>query len=180
MPSFHVAGPLAGLTALMLALQGAAAQDIRAGDLMIQQPWMRATPGGAAVAGGYLTVTNQGHAPDRLMGASMDAAGRGELHSMTSANGVMQMRPTGPLAIPAGSTLTLSPNGQHIMFSGLKRGLKAGKAIAGTLTFEHAGPVPVAFTVEAIGARQPSSVPAAAAPATPTMKMNRASDGDQQ
>lgn len=165
----HASGPLAGLAILALTLQGAAAQDVRAGDLVIQQPWIRATPGGAAVAGGYLTLINHGRAPDRLTGVSLDAAGHAELHSMTMADGVMQMRPTGPLAIPAGSTLTLSPAGEHIMFSALKRGLNKGESIAGTLTFEHAGPVPVAFAVEAIGARQPSGAPPAAMPA---MKMN--------
>ena len=168
----HAARPLAGLATLLLALQGAAAQDFRAGDLVIQQPWLRATPGGAAVAGGYLTLVNHGAAPDRLTGVSLEGAGHGELHDMTTENGVMQMRPAGPLAIPPGATLTLSPAGRHIMFTGLKRGLKKGESIAGTLTFEHAGPVPVAFAVEAIGARQPSGAAPAAAPAMPGLTMD--------
>ena len=163
---------MAGLTSVVLALQGAAAHEFKAGDLVIQQPWARATPGGATVAGGYLTVTNHGQAPEQLTGASLEAAARAELHDMTSRNGVMQMRPAGPLAIPAGATLTLSPAGTHIMFTGLKHGLKQGEAVAGTLTFEHAGPVPVMFAVESVGAKRSSDPASPAAPAMPAMKMD--------
>jgi len=45
----------------------ARADDVKAGDLVISQPWSRATPGGAKVAGGYLTVENNGSVPDRLI-----------------------------------------------------------------------------------------------------------------
>ena len=36
------------------------AEDVKAGDLVISQAWSRATPGGAKVAGGYLTIENKG------------------------------------------------------------------------------------------------------------------------
>ena len=42
------------------------ADDVKAGDLVITQAWSRATPGGAKVAGGYLTIENKGTAPDKL------------------------------------------------------------------------------------------------------------------
>ena len=170
MRTINVAGLMAGLITAALVVQGAAAdREVRAGDLVIQQPWARATPGGAAVAGGYLVVVNHGQAPERLTGVSLEAAANAELHEMTSRDNVMQMRPTGPLAIPAGGTLTLSPAGTHIMFTGLRRGFKKGETIPGTLTFEHAGPVPVVFAIEGIGAKQPSG---AAGSAMPGMTMD--------
>ena len=43
------------------------AQEVKAGDLVITQAWSRATPGGAKIAGGYLTIENKGAAPDRLI-----------------------------------------------------------------------------------------------------------------
>ena len=52
---------------------------------------------------------------------------------------------------------TLSPTGTHIMFTGLKRGLKKGETVDGTLTFAHAGTVPVQFEVEGIGAKGPGA-----------------------
>src|SRR6187399_3153229 len=69
----------------------AGAQDVKAGDLVITQAWSRATPGGAKIAGGYLTIVNKGAAADRLIGGSADVAGKLEVHEMTMNNGVMTM-----------------------------------------------------------------------------------------
>src|SRR4029078_13632754 len=60
-------------------------QPLRAGDavsgaLVISQAWSRATPGGAKVAGGYLTIENRGTAPDRLLSGSTELARRLEIH----------------------------------------------------------------------------------------------------
>ena len=149
----------------------ASAKDVKAGDLVIEQPWARATPGGAAVGGGYVTILNHGSAPDRLVGGSLEAAARFELHTMTTENGVMKMRPTGPLEIPPGGSLTLSPTGTHIMFTGLKHGLKKGDDVTGTLVFEHAGTVPVSFEVEGIAAKALPGAPGGSG-AMPGMDMD--------
>src|ERR1700694_214514 len=53
------------------------AEEVKAGDLVITQAWSRATPGGAKVAGGYLTIENKGSAPDRLDGGFGGVAGKG-------------------------------------------------------------------------------------------------------
>src|SRR3981081_2067959 len=70
----------------------ASAEEVKAGDLVITQAWSRATPGGAKIAGGYLTIENKGAAPDRLIGGAGDVAGRIEVHEMSMNNGVMTMR----------------------------------------------------------------------------------------
>src|SRR3982074_1213307 len=69
------------------------AQEVKAGDLVITQAWSRATPNGAKIAGGYLTIENRGSAADRLLGGSGDIAGKVEVHEMATDNGVMKMRP---------------------------------------------------------------------------------------
>ena len=157
----HGAGRLAALAALALAPTLATARDFTSGTLVIEHPWARATPGGAQIGGGYLSVDNKGSAPDRLVGGSFQASSGFELHEMSMDGGIMKMRPTGPLEIPAGGKLTLDPSAKHIMFTGLKRGLKKGESIDGTLVFEHAGTVPVTFEVEGIGARAPGKADAA-------------------
>src|ERR1700682_1497179 len=92
----------------------ARAQEVKAGDLVITQAWSRATPGGAKVAGGYLTIENKGSAPDRLIGGSVDVAGRVEVHEMAVTNGVMTMRPLERgLTIEPGKTVKLAPGGYH-------------------------------------------------------------------
>src|SRR5271169_4927753 len=69
------------------------AEEVQAGDLVITQAWSRATPGGAKIGGGYLTIENKGTAPDRLIGAAGDVAAKIEVHEMAMNNGVMTMRP---------------------------------------------------------------------------------------
>jgi len=56
---------------------------------------------GCAVAGAYMTISNKGAAPDRLLGGSVAVAGRFEVHSMVMEQGVAKMRPVeGGLEIP--------------------------------------------------------------------------------
>ena len=64
------------LAAVCLVAGNALAHDYAAGSLKIDHPWTRATPKGAAVAGGYLKITNTGAAPDRLVGGTFASAGR--------------------------------------------------------------------------------------------------------
>lgn len=129
--------------------------SVRIGDLTVEAPWLRATPGGAQVAGGYVRITNRGTAPDRLVGATMALAQRGEVHEMTNENGVMKMRPVDGIAIAPGASVELKPGGYHLMFLGLKEGLKQGQSVKGSLVFEKAGAAEVTFEVGAIGARGP-------------------------
>ena len=150
------AGRLAVLVALALTPSMAIAGDTTIGTLFIHQPWARATPGGAQVGGGYLTIENRGTTPDRLTGGSFAVSSGFELHSMTMNGGVMEMRPTGPLEIPPGKSVTLDPSSLHIMFTGLKRGLKKGETVPGTLTFEHAGTAKIDFAVGGIADRGPA------------------------
>jgi copper(I)-binding protein len=136
----------------------ARAEDVKAGDLMITQAWSRATPGGAKTGGGYLTIENKGSAPDRLIGASSDAAGKVEVHEMAMNNGVMTMRPLDKgLAIDPGKTVKLAPGGFHLMMTDLKAPFKQGEKVPVTLQFEKTGKVAVMLDVQGVGAQGPSA-----------------------
>ena len=144
--------------AMLLFLSSAAAEDATAGPISIKDAWSRATPEGANVGVGYLTITNDGDAPDRLVSADADFAGQAEIHQMTMNNDVMQMRPVPDgVTIPAKGSVVFSPASYHLMFMGLKGPLKQGDAVTGSLTFEHAGKVNVTFQVEAMGASAPEA-----------------------
>lgn len=150
-----------GSCAVALALGGAAApaHDYKAGALRIGHPWSRATPAGAKVGGGYLSIENTGATPDRLIAISAPVAGRAEMHEMSVSDGVMSMRPLERgVTIEPGAKLELKPGGFHIMFMDLARPLRPEERIKAVLTFEKAGPVEVEFKVEGIGAR--TSAPA--------------------
>jgi hypothetical protein len=142
--------------ALAISAAPALADDVKAGDLVISQPWSRATPGGAKVAGGYLTIVNKGAAPDRLISVSADIAGKSEIHEMAVENGVMKMRPLDKgLAIDPGKTVKFAPGGYHLMLQELKGPFKQGDKVPVTLQFEKAGKVAVSLDVQGVGAQAP-------------------------
>jgi len=144
---------LAGLTG-----QAALAEEFKAGAISVEQPWSRATPGGAKVAAGYLTIKNDAAIPDRLVSARVEVAGRAEIHEMSMNDGVMQMRPLPEgLAVPANGSVALAPGSSHLMLLDLKRPLRDGETFSGTLTFEKAGTVDVTFAVRGIGAKAPEA-----------------------
>lgn len=143
------------LAALMLAAPEAAAENFRAGDLTIQQPWARASAGRARVGVAYLTIANGGAAPDRLLGVASPVAQRAALHVTAMEGGIMKMRAVGAVDIPPGETVTLAPGGLHIMLMRLAAPLKRGTAFPLTLTFARAGAVEVTVRVLGPGARGP-------------------------
>jgi periplasmic copper chaperone A len=142
---------IAALAVFMAA--PAEAQDITAGSLKISAPWIRATPKGASVGGGYMTIANSGTAGDRLVGGTSDVSNRLEIHEMSMEGGVMKMRPVAGLDIKPGQTVELKPGGYHVMFVGLRQPLEQGQHVKATLQFEKAGGVAVDFTVKGIGAQ---------------------------
>jgi len=138
---------------LLLALPSAA-QEMRAGDLVIAQPWSRAAGQGGTGAG-FLTISNRGSAADRLLGASSAAARATELHTHMREGEVMRMRPVAGIEIPPGGTVTLEPGAFHLMLIGLTAPLKQGETVPVTLRFERAGEVRVELHVASAGARGP-------------------------
>ena len=147
-------GYAAALATLLAAPAGA--QDGKAGDLVVTQAWSRATPGGAKIAGGYLTIENKGTAPDRLLGGSAEVSDKVQVHEMAVNNGVMTMRSLDKgLAIEPGKIVKLAPGGFHLMLTDLKKPLKQGDKVPVTLEFEKAGKVKLSLDVQAVGAPGP-------------------------
>ena len=155
------------LFAALLCTAPARAQEVTAGDLVITQAWTRATPNGAKIGGGYLTIENKGSTPDRLIGGSTDAAGRIAVHEMAMKDGVMTMRSLdNGLTIDPGKTVKLAPGGYHLMMFDPKDPLKQGDTVPVTLKFEKAGEVKVSLAVQGVGAQAPGD----AAPGGAMMK----------
>lgn len=138
--------------AATMAPAAPAGETIKVGDLVLTAPWTRATPGGAKVAGGFVRITNNGKAADKLIGGSASLAGRFEVHEMSMQDGVMRMRPvTGGLEIKPGATVELKPGSYHVMFMDIKEQFKEGQTVKAMLEFEKAGKVEVNFRVGGVG-----------------------------
>jgi copper(I)-binding protein len=138
-----------------MAMKPAAASgpQFKVGDLVVTAPWSRATPKGAKIGAGYLTIQNNGTAPDKLLSVETEVAGKADVHEMSMKDGVMHMRPlTGGVTIAPGKSIQLGPSGFHLMLMDLKKPLEQGQSFDATLRFEKAGPLQVKFQVGGIGA----------------------------
>lgn len=137
------------------ALAAPQAGGPRAGDIVVETPWARATPPGAVVGAGYLVLRNTGRAQDTLVGASTPVAAMVQVHEVAMAGGEMQMRERDSLAIPPGGSVRLEPGGLHLMLMDLARPLVAGERVPLTLEFARGGRVTVELTVAPPGAPGP-------------------------
>jgi copper(I)-binding protein len=133
------------------------AHDYKVGSLEIGNPWTRATPPSAQSGGGFLTITNKGTTPDRLVAVRSTASNKAEIHEMRMDGNVMRMRELEKgLEIPPGATVELKPGSYHLMFMELKAPFAKDAKIPATLVFEKAGSVDVELSVAAMGAASPA------------------------
>lgn len=143
-------------TLACLAALPALAHDYRVGSLEISRPWTRATAETAKSGGGFLTITNKGTTPDRLVAAQSSVSLKVEIHEMRMDGTVMRMRELEKgLEIPPGASVVLKPGSYHIMFMDLKAPLAKDAKVPVTLVFEKAGKVDVELSVEGLGAAGP-------------------------
>ncbi|MGV6849531.1 MAG: copper chaperone PCu(A)C [Marinibacterium sp.] len=115
-----LAAAVAGLTGILSPPEGAG--------LLVENPRAEATDDGIAV---YFTLVNSG-GPDRLTGVTSTAAADA---AIVADPGITS------LAIPAGSSPALAPDGAHIRLSGLSGPPAPGRLIPLTLIFEEAGEI---------------------------------------
>lgn len=143
----------AGL-AISISHTPTSAADYSVGDIKISNPWTRATPKGARIGGGFMTITNTGREPDRLVGGSVVVSPTFEVHEMKMDGGIMRMRALADgLEIKPGATVELKPGSYHVMMIGLKDQLVEGGTVKGTLEFKNAGTVEIAYKVGKLGSR---------------------------
>lgn len=153
-----LAGCLVALFVGIVPAFGQPQPAYRAGSLVIEAPWSRATPGGAKVGSGYMRIVNRGSEPDRLVGGSAVVAGRLEMHESSTVDGVARMRPVeGGVVIRPGETVEFKPGGLHVMLVDMTQPLKEGDRVKGTLVFEKAGTVDIEYRVSRVGAQTAGS-----------------------
>ncbi len=125
----------------------ALALDYTQGGIQIMGPWSRPLPAVSPNGAAYMTLVNDGDAPDRLLTLSTPVARKSEIHSHTLEGGMMRMRPLKDLDIVPGDPAILQPGGMHVMLIGLKEPLVEGKSFPLILNFERAGTVEVTVTI---------------------------------
>jgi periplasmic copper chaperone A len=140
------------LTIAAMALSDAAfAQSTK---IEVVDAWARPPIGQTRNTAAYLTLTNRGGAPDRLLSASTSAAGKAEMHTTVREGEVMRMREVQNVELKPGAAVKFAPGGLHVMLLDVKP-LKAGDTFTLTLQFEKAGKQDVAVKVQPGPSGQP-------------------------
>lgn len=106
----------------------------QAGDIKIENAWVRATAPGQKVAVAFMDIT--ANKDMELISGATPAADQVELHFMRMNGDIMEMRELDSIQIQKGKTVSLEPGGLHAMLIGLKTPIKAGNSVPVTLTFK--------------------------------------------
>ncbi len=122
------------LLALIMILSAFSVSADVAGQVMIDQPYVRAAIKQQRNSAAYMHITNQGDNA-YLLYAKSPVADSVELHTHIDDNGVMRMRKIEKIDLPTQQAVTMEPGGLHVMLLGLNRDLKTGDEISLTLGF---------------------------------------------
>lgn len=142
--------------ALTMAAIIALAAGARAGDIEVGQAFARASATqGAKTASLYMTLTNRGSSPDRLVGVATEAAPMAYVHETTDADGVTEMRRADGIELASGASVAFKPGGRHIMLMGLRAPLQKGETLRLQLTFEKSDSLKIAVPVAGVAADGP-------------------------
>ena len=141
------------LAPLLAAAPAPAHEFHKLGDIVIEQPWSRATP--VKVGGAYMTLRNNGAVPDKLIKVTSPIAEKAEIHETKVEGGMAMMRPVDGVELKRRSSVQLKPGGMHVMLIGLQRPLREGERIKLSLTFARAGTIDIEARVEKAGAMAP-------------------------
>ena len=134
----------------MLALLGLAKPALAAGP-DIADAWLAEPPPGPGTLAIYFTLRNAGAVERVLDGARVEGAGKAEVHTHDMSDGVMRMRPAGPLPVPAGGELLLQPGGLHLMVFDAEPRPVAGQRLPFCLHFDDATEVCAEAVVRRVG-----------------------------
>ena len=113
------------ILAAMLLWAGAAAGQ----GLVVEDAWVRALPPTQSNTAAYLRVTNTGSARQEITGATVELAGRAEIHTSVTVDGYVKMQQLPSLTLAPGESAELAPGGKHLMLLDLERMPAPGESL---------------------------------------------------
>jgi len=119
-----------------------------AGDIVVEDAWIREAPPGAHSLAGYVKISNKSANEVQLLGVESDQFGMAMLHkTQMDQHHNMSMHHMEGVSIPARSAVELKPGEMHIMLMQPARDLRAGDKVSLRLRFSNNVALPVSFVV---------------------------------
>ena len=123
---------------------------------VVDDAWVRATVAGQPSTGAFMHITSS--TDSKLVEVRSAAAKTVQIHESKMQNDVMSMQPVTSVALPAGKSVAIEPEGYHVMLIDLVNQVKAGDQVPLTLIVEDSNGVKEQIEVKA-EARALNSMP---------------------
>lgn len=122
----------------------------------VDDAWVRATVAGQPSSGAFMRLTST--TDSKLVEVQSPVAKTVQIHESTMRNDVMSMQSVASVALPAGKTVSIEPEGYHVMLIDLNGQIKDGDIVPLTLVIEDSKGVKESIEVKA-QARALNSMP---------------------
>lgn len=109
---------------IVLAVFFLVAPPAWSGEISVKDPWVRQNPPGTSVTAAYMVIENPASAGDELLEVGCGCSASASLHVTEMRDGSMAMKKVASIKIPAGTSVSLSPGGYHVMLEGLSDDMK--------------------------------------------------------
>ena len=123
---------------------------------VVDDAWVRATVAGQPSTGAFMHITSS--TDSKLVEVRSPVAKTVQIHESKMQNDVMSMQPVAAVALPAGKSVAIEPEGYHVMLIDLVNQVKAGDQVPLTLIVEDSKGVKELIEVKA-EARALNSMP---------------------
>ena len=123
---------------------------------VVDDAWVRATVAGQPSTGAFMHITSS--TDSKLVEVRSPVAKTVQIHESKMQNDVMSMQPVTSVALPAGKSVAIEPEGYHVMLIDLVNQVKAGDQVPLTLIVEDSKGVKELIEVKA-EARALNSMP---------------------
>ncbi len=114
----------------------------------ITDPWVRQPPSSQKITALYGTIKNNSPTPVTVVGVTLEDAAQCEIHqTVIDTKGVASMNHQPTYALKPGESLDLTPGGYHVMVMGLKKELKKGESLKGSVLLQGGGTISLEASV---------------------------------
>jgi hypothetical protein len=125
---------------------------LSAQEVTVEDAWIRAAPPNAMAMAGYMNISNQTDSDVAVVGVTSDAFASAMIHETVIEDGIAKMHHHKRLVIPRGQSVSLEPNGYHLMLMRPKKELEPGDQAELTLELDTGTKISVAMPVRTMAA----------------------------
>jgi copper(I)-binding protein len=140
----------------LLNLSADALAEEYSSNIIIEEPYVRASIPGTSITSAYMSIENKGNEALTLIGVSGLFSDRIEIHQHTMSHGMMKMRKVEQLVINGKSNVILQPMGYHLMIFNVKQVLVPEEEVSLTLHFKNQKDLVLTIPVRSIKQERPA------------------------